>query len=116
MKLKVKEKVYQDWKSKNTDPYSAGIFTYAERWSDLMEKHMEKGTSLKTCVDADSHTADVDGITGFMYGAAVSILSKCWKHGEELRVWHNLKTQLGDEGERANKSKGVLNPALITIR
>jgi len=34
-----------------------------------------------------------------MYGAAVAILSKVWKHGEELRRWHNLKTQIGDEGE-----------------
>jgi len=33
----------------------------------------------------------------------------------ELRQWHNLKTQIKDEGEKANASGGVLNPALLTI-
>jgi hypothetical protein len=47
------------------------------------------------------------GITGFMYGAAVQILSKCWKHGEDLRKWHN--NEYGHEGE------GVVNPAILTL-
>jgi hypothetical protein len=50
-----------------------------------------------------------------MYGAGVSMLSQVWEHGEQLRTWHNLKTQLRDEGERANKSGGVLNPALLNV-
>ena len=62
-----------------------------------------------------SHDADLEGITGFMYGCAVSILSKCWKHGEDLRRWHNLDTQIGNEGEKANESGGVLNPALLSV-
>ena len=50
-----------------------------------------------------------------MYGAAVSTLVAVWEHGEALRRWHNLKTQIGNEGERANASGGVLNPALLTV-
>jgi len=51
-----------------------------------------------------------------MYGWAVSFLASFWKYGEELRRWHNLDTQLGDEGEQANKEKGAtLNPALLSI-
>jgi len=50
-----------------------------------------------------------------MYGCAVVILSKCWEHGEALRRWHNKDTQIGDEGDRANESGGVLNPALLSI-
>ena len=50
-----------------------------------------------------------------MYGCAVSALGLFWEHGEELRQWHNLKTQIKDEGEKANASGGVLNPALLTI-
>lgn len=65
--------------------------------------------------DADSHTADTDGITGFMYGMAVNILSQCWLHGEALRRWHNIKMQIGDEGERANERGAVLNPALLVL-
>ena len=54
-----------------------------------------------------SHDADTDGITGFMYGAAVSILSNHWKYGELLRKWHNK--EYGHEGD------GVVNPAVLTI-
>lgn len=50
-----------------------------------------------------------------MYGVAVSTLAKVWKHGEALRMWHNLTTQLRDEGEKANESGGVLNPACLSI-
>lgn len=45
---------------------------------------------------------------------AVVVLTKCWSRGEELRRWHNLDTQIGNEGEKANASGGVLNPALLT--
>ena len=57
--------------------------------------------------DKLSHEADVEGITGFMYGCAVSILSQCWKYGEELRKWHNKEYNY--EGD------GVVNPAVFTI-
>jgi hypothetical protein len=50
-----------------------------------------------------------------MYGAAVSVLSSCWEHGEELRRWHNLDVQIHDEGEKANETGAVLNPAIMCI-
>lgn len=50
-----------------------------------------------------------------MYGCAVNILSHCWIHGETLRLWHNLKTQIKHEGEEANEKGGVLNPAIINL-
>jgi hypothetical protein len=99
----------------NTDPYGARVFSYAKDWAELMEARMDAGEKLEDVADATSHEADTDGITGFMYGAAVSVLAKSWEHGEQLRRWHNLKTQIADEGERANESGGVLNPALLNI-
>ena len=36
-----------------------------------------------------SHEADKEGISRFMYGAAVRILSLYWEYGECLRKWHN---------------------------
>jgi len=117
-----KELEYKQWFDKNDDPYSRRVFTYAEDWAKLLEARIADGATdaqvMRVIVDhadADSHTADTDGITGFMYGAAVSVLSKAWIYGEQLRRWHNLKTQIGDEGEKANKSGGVLNPALLNI-
>lgn len=102
-------------KAKNKDPYGSGVYRYAERWADALEASMENGEKLEDIADKLSHTADTEGITGFMYGAAVSVLSQCWEHGEELRRWNNLKTQIKNEGEVANKSGGVLNPALLNI-
>lgn len=54
-----------------------------------------------------SYEADKEGITGFMYGVAVSILSQCWEYGEFLRKWHNK--EYGYDGN------GVVNPAVITV-
>jgi hypothetical protein len=65
--------------------------------------------------DRLSHEADTDGITGFMYGCAVQAIAHFWVHGEELRCWHNLKTQIHQEGEKANLSGTVLNPAVIVV-
>lgn len=53
-----------------------------------------------------SHEADTEGITGFMYGCAVSILAQCWEYGEELRKWHNKEYDYDGDG--------VVNPAILT--
>lgn len=117
------EEKYNKGKANNaSDPYGARCFSYAEDWAELMER--EIGASL----DADpadviqkhakrcASEADYDGITGFMYGMAVQILSDCWEHGETLRRWSNSDLQLKDEGDRANEKEGVvLNPALLTV-
>jgi len=99
----------------NTDDYGSGVIRYAERWARLMEGRMIRGDTLEACAEEASHLADDEGITGFMYGCAVNILSKTWIHGDQLRRWHNLKVQIRDEGEKANRSGAVLNPAIITL-
>jgi len=99
----------------NKDPYGAGVVRYAHKWMRLMEGQINSGVALKDCAKEMSHLANDEGITGFMYGCAVGIISQVWKYGDDLRRWHNLDTQIGDEGEKANESGGVLNPALLTI-
>jgi hypothetical protein len=96
-------------------PYSVAVVTYSERWADLMEKEIAAGNALEKIAAQTSHKADTEGITGFMYGCAVSALAKFWEHGEPLRRWHNLKTQIRDEGEKANNDGGVLNPAVLSV-
>ena len=109
------EEAYHRHVAANTDGYGAGIIADAERWARIMEGRMSQGDTLEGCAEEASHTADTDGITGFMYGAAVSTLATCWIHGDALRRWHNLKTQIGKEGERANENGATLNPAHINI-
>ncbi len=107
---------WHDWYAKQGDDgYGRAVFTFAERWGRLMQIEMAQGAKLADIADRLGGEADVEGITGFMYGCAVSALAKLWRHGDELRRWHNLKTQIGTEGERANESGGVLNPALLNL-
>lgn len=107
MKFIDKEK-WEKFVNANNDSYGSGVVRYAERWANMMEQEIENGKSLVEIADATSHKADTEGITGFMYGCAVSILSQVWEHGEELRKWHNK--EYGHEGE------GVVNPAILTIK
>lgn len=100
----------EGWKrcvENNRDPYGGRCVEYAEQWARLMQVAIADGKQLADVAEQLSHDADTDGITGFMYGAAVNILSHCWVHGEELRKWHN--GQYGQSGD------GVVNPAIITI-
>lgn len=75
-------------KAANTDPYGGAIMTFAERWAMLMEIFINKGGKIPDIADECCSLADEEGITGFMYGAAVSTLAHVWIHGEELQTWH----------------------------
>lgn len=96
----------------NQDGYGKAIYQYAEQWALLMQAVIDPtGDIQKQIVEVaekTSHTADTEGITGFMYGAAISTLAAFWIYGEELRKWHNK--EYGHEGE------GVVNPAVLTIK
>ena len=90
-------------------PYSEGVVTYARRWAKYMQHLMkEYNKSLPQIASKASYASDIEGITGFMYGCAVNMLSQCWKYGEELRRWHNK--EFGQED-----TEGVVNPAVLTI-
>lgn len=108
--------LWEKGKANNQDGYGAAIYEYANRWACLMETHIANGKALASIAKQTSHEADTDGITGFMYSAAVSILAEVWVHGEQLRFWHNKKVQIADEGDKANEEGGVLNPAVLCVR
>lgn len=96
-------------RQKNPDGYGKAILDYAERWARLMQLEMVKGKSVEAVAGETSFTADLEGVTGFMHGAAVATLVGCWKYGEDLRRWHNAKY-----GVSADKP-GVVNPAVLVI-
>lgn len=109
------EKAWTHGLSVNAEGYGRAIYDYAQAWAELMERRMDEGATLEAIAKKTSHEADTDGITGFMYGAAVSVLSQTWEHGEALRRWHNLATKLRHEGEEANRRGSTLNPALLCV-
>jgi hypothetical protein len=98
---------YAKAKSDNRDSYGTRIYDFAEDWAALMESQLSEGASLSDIAEKTCHIADYDGITGFMYGCAVSILVTQWKHGEELRVWHNTQYDVDSTTE------GTVNPAIM---
>lgn len=114
--MKIKDQSdWRQWVTNNQDPYGRAIINYAQRWAELMEEKMKEGAKLEDIAKQTSREADGEGITGYMYGAAVSVLSTSWEYGEQLRLWHNIDTQIGTEGDEANKTGGVLNPALLNV-
>lgn len=110
------ETKWQEGISAQTEELGRGIYLYAEYWARLMQKKMSEDSKMEEIADECSSKADIPcGMSGFSYGCAVSILAQCWKHGEELRRWHNKRYQFHGEGDEANESGGVLNPALLRI-
>lgn len=95
--------------SKNTDPYGGAVYVFAKNWALLMQLEIANGANLEDIASDTSSQADTVGLTGFMYGAAVSVLSACWVHGEELCKWHNKKYGVSEDKE------GVVNPAILKI-
>ena len=91
----------------NTDFYGRGIFNYAKVWAYLMEQEMVDEVLTEEIKERCASKADGEGITGFMYGAAVSILRDCWKYGNQLNSLHNK--QYNYEGD------GTVNPAVLTL-
>ena len=112
----VNQEGYDKWKdNQKGEGYGLACFTYAEGWAKLMQKEFADRnienpdiTSMIAIAENCSKQVDFMGITGFMYGAAVSILANHWKHGEALRKWHNK--EWGVVG-----GEGVVNPAMFTI-
>jgi hypothetical protein len=105
---------------------NTACYRFASSWATLMEKNLTDQKDAARLMGGEefakvakpkeaSHEADNEGITGFIYGCAVTILSQTWVHGEELRQWHNTEHQIRSEGEAANKNGGVLNPALLNM-
>lgn len=76
-----KEQDLQTWFDNNKEPYGRRCITYAQDWAKLMQVELKKGNKLTAeLVKKLSHQADVDGITGFMYGASKAVLKSTWKY------------------------------------
>ena len=117
MSYKDKEAWDADYNANKNDGYGLACLTYAQRWARFMEVKINEGLAqgktvrqvLEASASTCSHEADVEGITGFMYGCAVGCLSRAWLYGEDLRKWHNKEYGVSED------ATGVVNPAIMTI-
>ena len=76
--------IWDSWVEAYKDGYVVAVMSYAHRWARFMEAEIAAGKTVAECHSETSHLADVEGITGFMYGAARSMLRKAWIHGAAL--------------------------------
>lgn len=104
---KIKE--YVKYVNKNKDGYGKAVIDYSEAWAKLMQMQIAKGKTIAQCAEETQKPLDFFGITGFQYGCVVKGLAYFWKHGEELRKWHNKEYGVPET------EKGVVNPAILTI-
>jgi len=104
------EKEWREAREKNTkDGYSAQVVKVTELCCDALDEGLSPN-------DACDKAVKNSGITGFMAGCMAQWVSYFHPRGEEFRKWWNIDNQIRDEGEKANKGKGTLNPALISIQ
>lgn len=93
LQFKNKEAVkkWEQWVEINSKGgYGKAAVTYARRWAKYMQHLMEKhNKTVAEIADEASYVSDIEGINGFMYSCAVSILTRCWKHGVELLKWYH---------------------------
>ena len=72
------------------DGYSYSVVIYALRWAKYMQHIMKKhNKTVFQIAQSTSLAANLTGTTSYRYDAAVTILSQCWKYGEDLRKWYN---------------------------
>ena len=109
--MKIKRGLKKEWdkavKNNSKDGYSLAVVKATESVGEALDE----GKTIQEAHDA-MHGHD---LTGFMAGCVASWIARFHPRGEEFRVWWNKDTQIKDEGDKANVSGGILNPALMTM-
>ena len=96
------------------DAYNKCCIDVARKVMEILDEGKEFKPHDIIC-KAD-HEIGVASITGFMAGCVAQMVSECHERGEEFRKQWNKDNQIKDEGDRANNSGGVINPAVISIQ
>lgn len=68
----------------NAEGYGRAVYRFAARWANKMESAIAAGSTVAECADRCASEADIEGITGFQFGAAKSILRHVWQFGGDL--------------------------------
>ena len=94
----------------NTDGYGKAVVDVARRAMEILDEEPGAINCHKLLCRADDDIK-AGGITGFMAGAAASVIGKVHSRGEEFRIAWNT-----DHGVSEEKAKGgTVNPAIINV-
>ena len=111
----IKQEDWQNWIGNNQDPYGKCCVDVAREVMELLDEEPDVPINPHALICRADDAINAGGITGFMAGAVASMVSHCHSRGEEFRKIWNLDTQIHDEGEKANESGRILNPALLNV-
>jgi len=110
----IKQKDWKKCQDNNKDSYGNCCVQVAKKVMEILDSEQEPVTpeNVHSLFCRADEEIKAGGITGFMAGAAASMVSHCHSRGEEFRKAWN-----GDVGKITGQedSKGVLNPALLNI-
>lgn len=108
------EKLWRDCVEKNKDAYGKCCVDVAREVMRLLDESTDPIKTHDIICKADDNIKS-GGITGFMAGCVAQMVSQCHSRGEDFRRLWNTDNQIQDEGDKANESGGVLNPAVLNI-
>ena len=101
------------WVKNNDDAYGKACVDVAREVMEILDDNKPFDPHKIICQAVDS--IDAGGITGFMAGCVAQMVAGCHSRGEEFRRAWNQDVQINDEGDKANETGGILNPALLNI-
>lgn len=111
----IKQEKWDVWVNSNKkEGYGSACVSVAKRVMEILDEEPGEFDCHKIICRADDDSKAGE-ITGFMAGCVAQMVSQCHSRGEEFRRKWNLDNQLHDEGEKANESGGILNPAILSI-
>ena len=110
----IDQEKWNSWVVANEDPYGKACVDVAREAMQILDEEPGEFDCHKLISRADKRSG-AGGITGFMAGCVAQMVSACHSRGEEFRRKWNKDNQIGTEGDEANDSGGVLNPALLNI-
>ena len=114
MNLKNSKK-WNNYVKKNTDPYGKACVDVARRVMEILDENSPFDPHTLIC--RANKDVNVAGITGFMAGCIAQMVSVCHTRGEEFRRLWNKDIGITDEdGDKANESGGVINPAILIMK
>ena len=106
----INEEKWASWVENNKDPYGGACVAVARKAMEILDLEPGDFDTHELISRADKESG-AGGITGYMAGAAASMISVCHSRGEEFRAKWN-KSYNVDESQSKG---GVVNPAIITI-
>lgn len=116
IKKLAKPERWQEWVESNTDDYGGQCVKTAYHLMRMLDDPATEITPEAVHgLVSQADDKEGGGITGFMAGAVAQMVSECHERGDEFRRAWNADVQIGTEGDEANESGGVLNPAVMVI-